>query len=152
MHIPVACSNLIFLVKPQHLTEVLPLLRTFNPAIVQVLGRVAEQADATFREIEVETTAMLIAVELPRAGTSIVLDRAKLVAYSEQRLRELFVAIWEREAWPRDGMTHVHWQRVVDIALGRTPTWDLPNGVRIAAAKTVVTVGPVAFSKPCPCY
>src|SRR5262249_46061545 len=61
--------------------ELLPLLaQEYNPAIVSVLGRLAQQAEEAFQEEEAAALELLRAVELPRAGTMIVLERTKLAA------------------------------------------------------------------------
>ncbi len=121
--------------------ELLPLMRTFNPAVTDVLGRLAEQSGEVFEVVETETKRLLEASELPRARKLVVFDQVKLANVPEHRLRDMFVAVWAREGWPRDGMTHAHWQRVVDVARGLAIAWDLPDGVRVQGRKNVVRIG-----------
>ena len=122
--------------------ELLPLLRTFNPAVAAVLGRLAVQADEHYRDVEAEVDRTLRGAELARAGRTVILDRAELAGAAEPYLRETFIALWVREGWPRDGMTHAHWDRVVDVVAGRAAAWDLPGGLRVTTTGRVIRVGP----------
>lgn len=124
--------------------ELLPVLRTFNPAAETVLGRLASQADEVYRDVEADAESLLAAAERAEAGPTVVLDRAVLNGVAEHRAREMFVVLWSRRAWPRDGMTHAHWDRVLDVVAGRAPAWDLPGGLRVTASARVVRIGPAA--------
>ena len=122
--------------------ELLPLLRTMNPAIVEALARTAAQADAVYAGIEQVVTALLCSAERPRAGRVVVLDRPALEGVAAHCLRELLHRVWEREGWPRGDMTLELWQRAAEVAAGRYPAWDLPGGIRIVGTPRVVRVGP----------
>lgn len=122
--------------------ELLPLLRTFNPAIAETLARTAAQADEAYVEIEAAAAALLQLAERPRAGRIVVLDRPGLAKASAHSIREVLHLIWQREDWPLGGMTQEHWQRATDVALGRAATWDLPGGIRMFGTPRVVRVGP----------
>ncbi len=122
--------------------DLLPLLRTFNPAVESVLGRLAGQADEVFRDLEAEAERLLTAAELPAAGETAILNRDVLGAVSDQRLREMLVTLWSRRGWPRDGMTSAHWDRLLDVVRGGAPAWDLPGGLRVTATPRVVRIGP----------
>jgi tRNA(Ile)-lysidine synthase len=122
--------------------ELLPLLRTFNPAIEEALARTAAHADEVYTGIEQAAGTLLTAAERPRAGPVIVLDRAGLADVSDHALRELLYLVWQREGWPRGGMTGEHWQRAADVVLGKAPAWDLPGGIRIVGRPRVVHVDP----------
>jgi tRNA(Ile)-lysidine synthase len=121
--------------------ELLPLLRTFNPAIAQSLARTAAQADEVYSGIENAAGALLAAVERPRAGGVIVLDRPRLEGASAHALRELLNLLWQREGWPRGDMTLELWQRAADVLAGRCPAWDLPGGFRIVSTARVIRIG-----------
>jgi tRNA(Ile)-lysidine synthase len=122
--------------------ELLPLFRTFNPGIEEALGRTAAHADEVYAGIEQVAAALLCAVERPRAGRTVVLDRAGLDGVVPHCVRELLHLLWEREGWPRGGMTLELWERAADVAQGRVPAWDLPGGIRIDGTARVVRVGP----------
>ncbi len=118
--------------------ELLPLLRTFNPAIVDVLGRLSAQAEELFAEQEAETALLLQQAELPRAGEMLILDADKLSALGEAKTRRILRALWDREGWPADGMTYPHWRRAAEIAAGAHPVADFPAGVRVRRVARVV--------------
>jgi len=128
--------------------ELLPLLRTFNPAIVETLSRTAAQADEIYTRIEEEVAALLDQAEFARAGRVVILDCARIQSAPSHLVRELLHRVWEREKWSRGGMTLSHWERAADVARGNVPAWDLPDGIRIAATKRVVRMGPKAELPP----
>jgi hypothetical protein len=59
----------------------------------------------------------------------IVLDAVVLAESDVRQVRDLFRLLWDREGWPRDGMTFAHWDRLAAIAGGLVPTADFPGGV-----------------------
>jgi tRNA(Ile)-lysidine synthase len=121
--------------------ELLPLLKTFNPAIVEVLGRLAVQADEAHQVIEEEATWLLSQAVLPRAGDLYVLDAEKLSGWRDYLLREAVRMTWASLGWPLDGMTADHWQRLVEIVRGRLPAADFPGGVHARRVGRVVQLG-----------
>lgn len=121
--------------------ELLPMLRTFNPAIGVVLGRLAEQAGEIHREQEVEVRLLLAAAELPSAGGLRILGVERLQSVSRRRVRYLFRLLWEREAWPLNDMTFEHWKRVVAVAFGEETATDLPGGISARRRGNVVQIG-----------
>lgn len=120
--------------------ELLPLLRTFNTGIVDVLGRLCVQAEELFAEQEAETGELLRSVELPRAGEMLILDAEKLSALGEAKTRRVLRMLWDREGWPVNAMTFDHWRRAAIIAMGEHPAADFPDGMRIARVGRVVQV------------
>ena len=118
--------------------EVLPLLRTFNPEIVAVLGRLADQAGEAFDVLEADADRLLAKAELPPAGESLILDAVTLVAAHPYHVREAFRLLWHREGWHTNGMTADHWSRLVRIARGEVPAADFPGGVSVRHAGRVV--------------
>src|SRR5262249_24685939 len=58
--------------------ELLPLLRSFNPAIDEVLSRTAAQAGEMYSGIEQVAAALLCSTERPHAGLVVILDRISL--------------------------------------------------------------------------
>jgi len=122
--------------------ELLPLMRTYNPAIDEMLSRTAAQASEMYIGIEQLAAALLRSAERPRAGSIVILDRTSLCAVAPHLLRELLHMIWQREGWTRGGMTLDHWSRAAEVIHGETPAWDLPDGIRIVATSRVIRVGP----------
>lgn len=128
--------------------ELLPLLRTFNPAMSESLARLAAQADEVFAEVEAAAADLLARAERPRAGPVCVLDRGSLDAANPALVREMLNLLWARESWPRGDLTASHWDRAAAVARGQERAWDLPGGIRIAGTAHVVRVGPAADLPP----
>jgi tRNA(Ile)-lysidine synthase len=119
--------------------ELLPLLaEQYNPAIVSLLGRLAQQAEEAFAEGEAATKELLAAVELPRAGTMIVLDREKLATASRHRVRQVFRLIWQREHWPLDDMPHAAWDRLASLVFEEAAVLDLPGKIQVRSRLRVI--------------
>jgi tRNA(Ile)-lysidine synthase len=124
--------------------ELLPLLRSFNPAIEDALARTAMQANEVFEDIEDAAAELLRSAEHARVGATVILDRRAIQSVPAPMLREVLHLVWEREGWSRNGMTLAHWQRAAEVALGGVPACDLPDGIRIIGTARVVRVGPAA--------
>ena len=123
--------------------ELLPhLAERYNPAIVAVLGRLAEQAEEVYRHEEEAARALLTAAERARAGALLIFDRRSLAAADRQRVREAFRLAWEREGWPLGGMGFDDWERLAGVVWGEGTAVDLPGGVRARALPNVVQLGP----------
>jgi tRNA(Ile)-lysidine synthase len=122
--------------------ELLPeLARQYNPAIVSVLCRLADQAGAVQLGIEAEAAKLLADAELPRAGSLLIFSRPNLAAASRHLVREMFRLVWNRENWPAGAMGFEEWERLASVAAGEEKAIDLPDGVRARRAGSVVQVG-----------
>lgn len=122
--------------------ELLPVLREhYNPAIVSVLGRLAEQAEEAYRVEEAQARQLLAATELPRAGALLVFDRQALAAAPRHCVRELFRLVWEREGWPLGDMDFDAWGRLAAVAHGESTAVDLPGGIHARGRGRVVQIG-----------
>jgi tRNA(Ile)-lysidine synthase len=121
--------------------ELLPLLRTFNPEVVAVLGRHADQAGEAFEVLTADAAALLAEAELPRAADWLILDAATLAAAHPYRVREALRLVWLREVWPTDRMTADHWNRLVTVVKGDLPAADFPAGVTARHVGRVVQLG-----------
>jgi tRNA(Ile)-lysidine synthase len=123
--------------------QLLPLLaEQFNPGIVAVLCRLAEQADERYREAEKRVRQLLAYAELPAAGSLRIFRRDVLERASRHLLREMFRLLWEREGWPASRMDFDAWDRLAGVALGKRPAVDLPGGIEARSRERVVQVGP----------
>ncbi|MGE3804862.1 MAG: tRNA lysidine(34) synthetase TilS [Gemmataceae bacterium] len=117
----------------------LPLLTTqFNPEIVTVLCRLAEQAEEAFRDIEEQAALLLTGCELPRAGKCLVFERRQLAAEPAHRVREMFRLVWTREGWPLRDMHAEHWERLAELVQGMRTALDLPGGVTARLQERVI--------------
>jgi tRNA(Ile)-lysidine synthase len=112
--------------------DLLPLLRTFNPAVAAALGRLAGQAEELFEYVAGEADRLLAAAELPRAGDAIVIRLATWAAAPPVLAAEAARRLWGREGWPAGEMTARHWRRAADLAPG-----DYPGGVTVRRAERV---------------
>ncbi|MBI3410016.1 MAG: tRNA lysidine(34) synthetase TilS [Planctomycetes bacterium] len=122
--------------------ELLPLLKThFNPAVVEVLGRLAEQAREVQNEIRARTETILQTVELPRAGGMLVFSAAGLAAALSFWRREVFRLAWQRENWPMGEMNFEDWQRLADLVDGGPSAIDLAGGMRVRRVGKVIQIG-----------
>jgi tRNA(Ile)-lysidine synthase len=121
--------------------ELLPhLAKHYNPAIVEVLNRLARQASELVRGVEAEALNLLTTAELPRAGAMLVFDRRRLAEVPRRRVREMFRMVWRREGWPTSEMGFDDWERLTATALSETAAVDLPHGVTARCREFVVQI------------
>jgi tRNA(Ile)-lysidine synthase len=122
--------------------ELLPLLATqYNPAIVSVLGRLAEQAEAVHRDDEALARELLAKAERPRAGRLLIFDRHILMAAPRRLVCEAFRLVWQREGWPTGPMSFERWDRLAAVTFGECTGVDLPGRVRARGREQVVQLG-----------
>jgi tRNA(Ile)-lysidine synthase len=123
--------------------QLLPALaEQFNPGIVAVLCRLAEQADEFYGEEEQRVRQLLADAGLPAAGSLLIFRRDVLKRASRSLLREMFRFLWEREGWPASRMDFAAWDRLAAVALGEQPAVNLPGGIEVRSRERVVQVGP----------
>jgi tRNA(Ile)-lysidine synthase len=123
--------------------DLLPLLaRDYNPRIVEVLGRLADQAEEVWREEDLAGQALLAGAELPRAGALVVLDAAVLHQSAARTVRTALRLVWQREDWPMGEMGFAQWQRLAALVAAQAGSHDLPGGIRARRQGRVVQLGP----------
>jgi tRNA(Ile)-lysidine synthase len=123
--------------------ELLPhLAERYNPAIAEVLGRLAAQAEEVYASEEEAAQLLLAFAEMPRAGGLLIFGRHTLAAMPRHWVREAFRLVWAREGWPLDGMGFADWERLAGLVFGEARAVDLPGGVRGRALPNVVQLGP----------
>jgi tRNA(Ile)-lysidine synthase len=121
--------------------ELLPhLAEHYNPGVVRVLARLAEQADETYAAEEAATRTLLREVELPPAGSLRIFSQARLAAAPRHRVREMFRLVWLRENWPLGEMSHAAWERLADVVFAGQAV-DLPGRIRARCRGQIVQVG-----------
>jgi tRNA(Ile)-lysidine synthase len=124
--------------------ELLPYLaERYNPAVATALARLAEQADEVFQEEEAAAVSLLSAAELPRAGTMLVFDQARLAAAPRRLTRAALRFAWAREAWPLDAMNYDAWDRLAGLVHEEAGGLDLPGSVHARLRGQVLQVGPI---------
>ncbi len=121
--------------------ELLPLLATcYNPAIVPILTRLADQADEAFRADETAAAQLLTHSERPRAGQTVVLDPTALGAAPRRLVREVFRLLWRREGWATGAMDYPAWDRLAALVFGELTAVDLAGGVRARRGERMVQI------------
>jgi tRNA(Ile)-lysidine synthase len=122
--------------------ELIPqLAEEYNPAIIPILGRLAEQAAAVYKTRQIHAEESLREIERARAGNLIILDRASLAKMTRHSLREALHFLWHREGWPTRGMGFSDWDRLAEVAQGEQQAVDLPEGLRARCVGAVVQIG-----------
>lgn len=122
--------------------ELLPhLAERYNPAIRDVLCRLATQAEPVYQEVESQARALLARAERPRAGPLVIVDRQSLAAVPRHLMREVLHLVWEREGWPLGPMGFEDWDRLAAVAGGEIAAVDLPGGIRARCCERVVQLG-----------
>jgi tRNA(Ile)-lysidine synthase len=125
--------------------ELLPLLAAhYNPGVKHILCRLADQAEELFDSLEPQARRLLSEAELPRAGTLLIFDRARLAAAPRHLVREAFRLAWSREGWPMGRMGYAEWERLAAVASGEAAAAEFPGGVRARGTDRVVQVGSVS--------
>ena len=121
--------------------ELLPVLeRDYNPNLVEVLGRTAWQLREIQDELTRQARELLGRVELPRAGTIVVLRLDPLRDVALVLVREMLRLIWQREGWPLGDMGFDDWDRAESIVRGVTTGNDFPGRVRMRLAGQVIQI------------
>jgi tRNA(Ile)-lysidine synthase len=119
--------------------ELLPELASkYNPAIVSILCRLAEQAGDAQKLIEAAAAEKLRSAELPRAGDLLILQRDRLRDMPRHLLCEVFRLLWAREGWLVGGMGFDDWQRLAGLVMGDETAIDLPDGIRAQCSGRVI--------------
>jgi tRNA(Ile)-lysidine synthase len=123
--------------------ELLPQLQEdYNPAIVEVLCRLAEQAQELHTEVSVRAAQLLGEAELPRAGEILVFSVQQLQKASANLVREMFRLVWQREGWPMGDMDFERWNRLAEIVAGTCSAWEFPGNIHAQRKGTVMQIYP----------
>jgi tRNA(Ile)-lysidine synthase len=121
--------------------ELLPMLEAnFNPAVVDVLSRLADQAQELSGDIAVQADKLRLEAELPRAGATLVFSAAKLQEASANLLREMLRLVWQREGWPMGDMDFERWNWLVEIVREARPAGDFPGRIHVQGVGGVVQI------------
>ena len=109
--------------------DLLPQLRAeYNPQIDRALTRLARQVTEV-QAMVVEMAGQLVTRACESTdSTACILAWQKLTDAPQHLLREMFVLIWQKHDWPRQGMGFDHWNRLAEL-VHRGGRLDLPGGV-----------------------
>jgi tRNA(Ile)-lysidine synthase len=121
--------------------ELLPMLEAnFNPAVVDVLCRLADQAQELSGEIAAQADTLRLESEMPRAGAMLVFSAARLQEAPANLVREMFRLVWQREGWPMGDMDFERWNWLVEISHGSRTATDFPGKIHVRRAGAVLQV------------
>jgi tRNA(Ile)-lysidine synthase len=121
--------------------ELLPLLSAqYQPAMVEVLCRLADQAQAVQAEILALAHNLLARAELPRAGATLVFQVSALMSALPHLVCEMFRLVWSRENWPLGDMDRQAWLRLDEMVHGSRTGHDFPGFVRARRKGQVLQV------------
>lgn len=111
--------------------ELLPRLeQDFNTRVREHLCQLAEQASGCEEAMQIAADSLLDAALLDQSDQVVRLRCDVLAKVSRLLTREVFVRLWQRANWPRQGMTFSHWDRLVDFVESDQPAAsDLPGPV-----------------------
>ena len=113
--------------------ELLPLLVSFNPKVVDSLTRLAERAKEQSQDLSDRVMELLNRSVLPPAGDVYILNAEALSEASPLVVRELFSTTWKSLGWPLGEMTAEHWHRLATLQSN-----DFPGGISVRRAGKVV--------------
>jgi tRNA(Ile)-lysidine synthase len=100
------------------------------PAATAALVRLGRQAERVAGALASAAGHLLEAHASRQADGSILLRTAGLAGLDPHLVAEVFVALWDREGWPRREMTARHYALLARLA-AEGGSADLPGGVRV---------------------
>jgi tRNA(Ile)-lysidine synthase len=121
--------------------KILPVLKEESPALVELLGRLAEQAGEVQNYLGGLAESARRDCESPRAGRTIVIKR-KLLPSNDVLLKEMVRLLWIRENWSAGDMTQNHWNSLVAMIRDGQARADFPCRIRIINDGRVLLLEP----------
>jgi tRNA(Ile)-lysidine synthase len=118
--------------------EVMPLLESFNPRVVEALCRLGEQVAEADEVLAHWSQELLARAERPRAGEKVVLDAEVLQRAPPLIQRGALRSLWQREGWPMEDMDYTAWHKVAELCSRSEAAWDFPAGVHLRRHGRVV--------------
>lgn len=123
--------------------ELLPLLsKQYNPQIVRLLSRLAQQAEEGYQLEESAAVALLAETERPSEGALRIFQRRRLLREDRHRVRSLFRALWAREGWSVARMGFQAWEKLADLVFADLPAIDLPGPIHARRRRGLIQIGP----------
>lgn len=105
--------------------ELLPLLkRDYAPGIVESLSRLGSLAADAGQVIDKLADNLLERTLIESNADQVTLDCRRLASEDRHLVRELFAALWRRQAWPLRAMGYAEWNVLADLALAETTPGD----------------------------
>ena len=116
--------------------QLLPQLKQeFNEGVADALLRLGDRAAEVQQVLELLTADLMeqsVEFQQDDQQQQVRIDCLALVTDQQLLLRELFVAIWKRQSWPRQSMGSEQWQRLADMVreVAGSDVQSLPGSVR----------------------
>ena len=121
--------------------ELVPLLKSMNPQVTSSISKLQKQAKDYAVDLQREAQACLLAKELPRAGSVVILSHDPPFVPYRIRIAVLKL-IWERESWPTNKFGTDHWTNAAHAMFVSDSTLDLPGQIRIEGREHMTVIGP----------
>lgn len=101
--------------------ELLPqLAEQYNPAVAEALLRLGQLAGEIQQVLDAQVEALCQAV-VTCEDDRVRIACGPLANQPRYLVRELFVALWRQQDWPRQAMGFAQWERLADLALSAEP-------------------------------
>jgi tRNA(Ile)-lysidine synthase len=121
--------------------ELLPLIkRDFSPSVVESLVRLGTLAADAGRVIHAAAQELLESSLIESNEARVALDCRPLAGQDRHLVRELLIAVWQRQAWPLQAMGYAQWDLLADMAIA-------PPSPRDANARAQVLPGAVTAQR-----
>jgi len=106
----------------------------YNVHLADALGRLASLAEEVQEWIEQEVEPLMSSCVTLTSDQRVTVDCRVLQPIRPLLVRELFVAIWKHQGWPRQAMVYDKWDDLAQLALEQLNTGDrrrqmFPGGV-----------------------
>ncbi|MFV0443255.1 MAG: tRNA lysidine(34) synthetase TilS [Planctomycetaceae bacterium] len=114
--------------------QLLPLLRTeYNPQVNSALLRLAQQAGEVSDWLAEQADLVLAAALVDQSPTFVRLRLPPLQGCPPVVIREVFVRLWQKQAWREQGLTAAHWEQLASrVQFPSTSSrWQLPHGIEV---------------------
>ena len=115
--------------------DLLPLIESqFNPDVQNALRRLGRLAGDAQRLVDQQVEQLLDNSAALDGRHQVDIDCQTLGEASDHLVREMFIAIWRRQNWPRKSMGHLEWSRLGDMVRSAHATdtaaqIHLPGGI-----------------------
>ena len=120
--------------------DLLPKLRSrFGEKVDLSLTRLSDQAAEIESTLTTLAERLLDAALLDLQPRTVRVNTRSLTGEPRHLVREVFVQLWRRQAWPRQAMNHAHWNRLADL-VGSLGATSLPGEIEATHRTTGLLV------------
>lgn len=100
--------------------ELLPLVkREYSPSVVESLVRLGNLAADANRVIEAAALELLETCLIESSAAGVSLDCRPLAGQDRHLVREMLIAVWQRQGWPLQAMGFAQWDSLAGMALAQ---------------------------------